>query len=347
MSRSSLNILVDILLVGVFFLICLGLGYAVLNRFDPGLLSALSDVKMYGEMIKNDVSIWNQEIDSPVIRNRFLVPYMAKIIYFNMPSIGSFNMINASLLIVNSFFTALSAMVILKMSYRITKNYEYSIVASIFFLLNFNIINFYLVGSVDSAYGLLCLLLIYCLQFNKWGFLPLIAFVGCLIKEVFLPVGSALILGWLIHEYYKKKEIFPMNLVFFVLFMITGIISLIAMDAYINKNYLLWDTTQSIGNSFSPELNTSSILWELIKFILTLGWVILLAMPSLKKLPQNIVFATLLACLVTIFLGWVVGVGGADYARFMFVPGAFLFSVCSAITLTTLVKKYSLIVRNL
>ena len=80
MSRSSLNILVDILLVGVFFLICLGLGYAVLNRFDPGLLSALSDVKMYGEMIKNDVSIWNQEIDSPVIRNRFLVPYMAKII---------------------------------------------------------------------------------------------------------------------------------------------------------------------------------------------------------------------------------------------------------------------------
>ena len=152
-------------------MICLGLGYAVLNRFDPGLLSALSDVKMYGEMIKNDVSIWNQEIDSPVIRNRFLVPYMAKIIYFNMPSIGSFNMINASLLIVNSFFTALSAMVILKMSYRITKNYEYSIVASIFFLLNFNIINFYLVGSVDSAYGLLCLLLIYCLQFNKWGFL--------------------------------------------------------------------------------------------------------------------------------------------------------------------------------
>ena len=347
MSRSNLNILVDILLVGIFFLICLGLGYAVLNRFDPAILSALDDVKLYGDMIKNEVSIWNQEIDNSVIRNRFLVPFLAKLIYFNLPSIGSFNMINFSLLVVNSFFTALSTLLILKMSFRITKNYEYSIISSIFFLLNFNVINFYLVGSVDSAYGLLCLLLIYSLQFNKWGILPFIAIIGCSIKEVFLPIGISLILGWLAHEYYIKKKILPMHLIFSILFMLSGIVTLISIDAYINKNiYLLWENLQSITNPTSQEFNTSSIVGELVRFIFTLGWIILLAIPSLKKLPQNLVSSTLLACLVAISLGWWVGVGGADYARFMFVPGAFLFSVGSAISLSELVKRYSLFVKN-
>ena len=348
MNRLSIKILVDSLLLGIFFVICLGLGYAVLNRFDPVLLNALDDANLYGEMVKHGISSWNQEIDNPVIRNRVLVPYLAQIIYLKIPAIGSFNMVNFSLLVVNSFFTALSAMMILKMCYKITENFEYSIVASMFFLLNFNIINFYLVGYVDSAYGFVFLLLIYCLQFNKWGLLPFIAIAGCLIKEVFLPVASSLILGWLAYDCYMQKKIAPMNLITFILFVATGIIALISIDTYINKSsiYLYWENILSVTNSVSVEFNTSSLVSDLVRFIFTLGWIIILAIPSLKKLPQNIVFSTAFACLVAVFLGWWAGVGGADYARFMFVPGAFLFSVASAISLSELLKKYSSFVRN-
>jgi len=72
----------------------------------------------------------------------------------------------------------------------------------------------------------------------------------------------------------------------------------------------------------------------------TMGWIIILALPNLKKIPPKIVFSSLFSCAVAIFLGWAAGVGGADYARFIFVPGAFVFSLASAISFSELVKWY-------
>ena len=42
--------LVDILLFGIFFMLSMGLGYAILNRYDPTNLSALADTTYYGNI---------------------------------------------------------------------------------------------------------------------------------------------------------------------------------------------------------------------------------------------------------------------------------------------------------
>ena len=65
-----------------------------------------------------------------------------------------------------------------------------------------------------------------------------------------------------------------------------------------------------------------------------------LALPSLKKIPLKILFPSICSCAAAFFLGWIGGVGGADYARFIFVPGAFMFSLASAISIAGLVKWY-------
>ena len=188
LSKSIINIL----FLSIFFVICMSLGYAVLNRFDPGSLEALNDTSFYSAITINGIDGVSANFPT-----RVLVPYLAHIIYLITPEIHSWNMVNFSLLVVNSIFTALSAMLILNMSLKITRNIEYSIISSLFFLLNFNVINFYLASSVDSAYGFLLLLIIYCLLHNKLVFLLLVGVFGCLVKEVFLPIGSGMLLGCL------------------------------------------------------------------------------------------------------------------------------------------------------
>jgi hypothetical protein len=329
--------LVDILLFGIFFILSMGLGYAVLNRFDPTNLSALADTTYYGNIVLDGINGINGEY-----MGRLLLPYLGHLIYLIVPAIGTWHMANFSLLLVNSFLTALSAMMILKISLRVTKNIEYSLVSCMFFLLNFNVINFYLVGSIDSGYGFSMLLVVYCLECNKWSFLPLIAIVGCIAKEVFLPIGSSMILGWLVYDFYRNKHIEIIKVASFILFMIAGAITVISLDIYMGGNtYLYWDDLIKRTNPAFFDSNITSFLSNSIKFIFTIGWVLILAIPGLKKLPANIVISSIFSCSAAIFLGWWVGVGGADYARFIFIPGSFALSLASAISMLELLKRYS------
>src|SRR5271157_1251547 len=61
---------------GVFFLIACGLGYPVLNRFDPRLTPGLSDVKTYTALVTGTAGV-----DAGHVRFRVLVPWLAKPFY--------------------------------------------------------------------------------------------------------------------------------------------------------------------------------------------------------------------------------------------------------------------------
>ena len=336
-NKFLTKIILNTLLLGIFFLVCMGSGYAVLNRFDPALLPALNDTVFYTAIVINGID--GVSADFP---DRILVPYLGHLVYLIMPEIGSWNMVNFSLLVVNSFFTSLSALLILKMSFRITKNIEYSILSCLFFLMNFHVTNFYLVSSIDSAYGFSLLSLIYCLYYQKLNYIPVIAIVGCLIKEVFLPIGASMILGWLIYELYKNKSIELAKVIKFILFMIIGSLTIISVDAIINmgdSTFLYWNEFTKNPSLNKLEFNISDIFIGIIKFMFTLGWLIILATPSLKRLPSSILFSTAFACLITVILGWTAGVQGSDYARFIYVPSAFILSLASAISTSELVRK--------
>ena len=325
------KIIVNMQLLIIFFLICLGLGYAVLNRFDPTSLVSMNDTAFYAAIVMNGID--GVSADFP---DRILVPYLAHLVFLIIPEIGSWNMVNFALLIVNSFFTSISAMLILQMSYKITKRMEYSILSCMFFLLNFHVINFYLVSSIDSAYGFSLLLLIYSLYSQKFNYLPLLAILGCMIKEVFLPVGSGFILGWLFYEIYKYKNIEISKVILFISFMAIGVITILLSDLIINSGnntFLYWNEYTQNLSSQEIHLNFSEIFIDIVKFFFTLGWILVLAIPSLKDLPANLVFSSFFACIITVILGYAAGVQGSDYARFIYIPGAFIFSLGCSISI--------------
>src|ERR1700688_4115983 len=68
------------LLFCVFFLIACGLGYPILNRFDPRQTPGLSDVKIYASLVTGTAT-GTASPDAGHIRFRVLVPWLAKPFY--------------------------------------------------------------------------------------------------------------------------------------------------------------------------------------------------------------------------------------------------------------------------
>jgi hypothetical protein len=124
--------------------------------------------------------------------------------------------------------------------------------------------------------------------------------------------------------------------------MSAGLLTIILVDAAINSGestFSYWSKFTDNLTSDKFELDIISIFIGVVKFMFTLGWVMILSIPSLKELPSNLIFSTSFACFIAIALGWVVGVQGSDYARFIYIPGAFIFSLACSISTFKIIRK--------
>src|ERR1035441_8935998 len=96
------------LLFWILFLIACGLGYPILNRFDPRQTPGLSDVRTYAALVT----------DSPTegaghVRFRVLVPWLARPFYrLARGRSATWNPVMFGLLIADSFFVAGTAVLI-------------------------------------------------------------------------------------------------------------------------------------------------------------------------------------------------------------------------------------------
>ena len=66
--------------------------------------------------------------------------------------------------------------------------------------------NFYLIGYIDAGYAFSFTCLFYLLLTNKYYLIPILAIIACATKETFLPIGSCIIVSWLIYEYVKENR---------------------------------------------------------------------------------------------------------------------------------------------
>ena len=128
----------------LFFFCCLGLGYATLNRFDPLLIEGLNDFIYYENVVrmgfysdgwvKLDSGVFHQD---DLTRNRILVPYLAHLVFNQLPELGSWNLVNFAMLVITSLFTASTALIICILSIELFACLHTAIIASLLFLLNF------------------------------------------------------------------------------------------------------------------------------------------------------------------------------------------------------------------
>lgn len=178
----------------LLLLICFGLGYPTLNRYDPTSIPGLSDSLQYYRLVQ-----YGPEVATGHWRYRVLAPFLAKPIYWiSRGRLGSWNPIAFALLIVNSIFCAASAFLISILAHGISRKPTVAVVAAFAYLLNFTVSNYQLSALVDSTDAFLFVLLTWALINNKWALLPLIALPAALSKETFVPIGTVFALTWLL-----------------------------------------------------------------------------------------------------------------------------------------------------
>src|SRR5271168_3813603 len=179
-SRSRLS-----LLFLLFFLICCGLGYPILNRIAwrqaPG---GLEDVLTYADLVTSPPTPdLNQHMQF-----RVLVPYLARPIYrIAKNHIGTWDPIMFGLLVVNSFFVALTVTVLLIVVHRQLGSYAVALGSALIYLLNFAVPNLRLAGMIDAGEAFFLMALIWSLFKEDYWMLPIWAVIGATAKESFVP----------------------------------------------------------------------------------------------------------------------------------------------------------------
>src|SRR5437016_3434678 len=171
-----------ILLWGLFFLICFGLGYPTLNRYDPRK-SGNPDALEYYQLVEG-----NPQAVPEHSRYRVLVPYLAKPFYWLAKGhVGIWNPVFFGLLVANSIFSATSACRLVIIGYRVLNDYGIALVGALLYLVSFNVPNHHLAGLIDSGEACLMLAVSWAIVTDRWSVLPIFGMLGALAKVAIVP----------------------------------------------------------------------------------------------------------------------------------------------------------------
>ena len=194
-NRAGISTARAALLFCIFFLIACGLGYPVLNRFDPRQTPGLTDVKAYASIVTGDA---NLDAGDKLYRGfRVLVPWVARPFYWLARGrVATWDPVMFGLLVADSLFVAGTAVLIVILGNRLLGRSAAGLVGALLYLVNFAVPNLRLVGLVDAGEGFFLLALLWSLWESELWALPLIAVFGALTKESFIPFSMVLTFAW-------------------------------------------------------------------------------------------------------------------------------------------------------
>lgn len=278
----------------LFFLIALGLGYPMLNRYDPRTTPGLSDVKTYAAMVVGAPTPGYEHMQF-----RVLVPWIARLVYrVTEGHAGSWDPVLFGLLTADSLFVALTALLIVVLGIRKLGSYKIALVASLLYLVNFSTPNLRLVGLVDAGEGFFLLALLWTLSESAFWTLPLIAVLGTLTRESFVPFMIVFTAAWWVVER-KKLKASATNGAWKVGMWITGtgLLSFLVMAT------LQWRISghltspisfaQSLHHNHEYLQHLQSTLWDR-SLLYVFAWLLPLGIPRLGRFPKSWLIA--IAC---------------------------------------------------
>ena len=284
----------------LFFLICLGLGYPALGRYDPARTEGLSDSIVYQRMV----------IDSPGARpraeifgGRILVPYTARAVYYLAGArLRTWNPVAFSMLVASSLFCATTALLLVIVGEGAVGSLSLALVAAALYLLSFAIANLQLSGLIDAGESLFMLALVWSLISGKWWLLPLLGIGGALAKETFVPFAAVFaIVWWLTAQRQKANRLAALGWIAAMILSSNIALVLIRMSLF---GHPVWPwqiaAAMNSGRNFLPAF------WGCISdrnFWYVFAWLLPLGVWKLKSLPRPWVWAAALTSVVALVLG--------------------------------------------
>jgi hypothetical protein len=329
------------LLFCIFFLIACGLGYPILNRYDPRQTPGLSDVKTYASIVTGTTAGLDTE-DMRYRRFRVLVPWLAKPFYRLAEGRSStWDPVMFGLLAANSLFVAGTAVLIVILGNRKLGDSAAGLVGALLYLVNFAVPNLRLVGLVDAGEGFFLLALLWSLsEFKLWA-LPVIAVLGALTKESFIPFSIAFTAVWWLSTWTDHKDQghggrnhFWPDAVWIVTSWVLSLAAVIALQRSITGGLVSplrfgFSLYRGGGHHFAVSLHDRS-LWYIFL------WLLPTAIPHLKRLPRSWLIPAGATCVMALLLDAYFGgppTAGSAWGRALFSIAGPVLSLSSALFL--------------
>lgn len=323
------SLLREVCLWGWLVLICAGLGYPTLNRYDPR--TAVPDAAIYAQVAVNGSSAVNTPL-----RFRVLVPYITRAVFFAVKNhTGSWDPLMFSFLVVNAFFVSTTAYLLLRMGQRIVRETSVALLAACLYLLNFAIANVHLAALVDAAEACLLMASIATLFYKRWYLLPLWGVLGALAKESFIPFSMAMLLGWWIASRERSRRL----AIWIAIVVAVEVATFVIVHRAVSGHAVYpWAAAASMNSPTAYLSNLSNSLVDRSSWYILI-WLLPLGLAGCKRMPREWNAAAAAGVLVAIVLNAyhsTVGGGGGGLGRYMFNIAGPLLSLATAALLVNL-----------
>jgi len=340
-QRAFVKLYQNALLWLLFFLICLGLGYPSLNRYDPGKSEGTPDAEQYRDIVvgrKSQRASGGKGVLPRLAQEenyyRVLVPYVAKPFYrLARGRVGTWDPALFGLLAANAIFTATAACLLVAIGYHLTLDFSTALLCTALYLLNFCVANLYLAGLVDSAEGCFVMVIVWSLLTGRWFMLPLWGIFGALAKETFAPLSALFVLGWWISEV-RRGRLQLRRLAWLGAMGVASITTVtLAMSSLAGGLVLPWQFAASMGACVGFLAGLRGCLLD-HTFWYVFIWLLPLGLIRLRCLPRPWVLASAAAFCGALALGSFNNAGG-NTTRGLFNVSGPLLSLSAAVFLSS------------
>ena len=299
--RSTVRTLGSLVLLWtLFFLICFGLGYPTLNRYQPSHVESLSDSIIYYQMVTGAPS---NRARAEIFRGRILVPYIARLIRRLAESrLRTWDPVYFALLVSNSLFCATTSLLLLGAGIVVTKDTGTALVAATLYLLNFSIPNLQLAGLVDSGEACFMMLLTWGLLTGRWWLLPLVGIGGALAKETFVAFASVFAIVWWLRS--APRSVFRSRSSAWILALIVSSELTTLAIHFANEGHLVspWQIAAAMNSRANYFQSFFGCIFDR-SFWYVFLWLLPLGVWRWKRLPREWVTASLVTALVALAFG--------------------------------------------
>lgn len=310
----------------VLFLICFGLGYPTLNRYDPR--NSLPDSAVYAK-----IALDGPRAEPGHFRFRVLIPYLARSVYsLANGHVRSWDPLLFGFLVVNSMFVASTAFLLLQIGHAQVGDYAVALVGSTLFLLNFAVPNDQLAGLVDGGEGFFLMATVASLFFGRWWLLPALGILGALTKESFVPFSICLAGTWWLTS--ERLRAYRLNTGLWLGCMIVVEMATITVLQSSISGHLIWPWSFALSLNSHSNYARNFVAWFTDRnswYVLI--WLLPLGLLRIRRFPRPWVASsaatTFVALILNAYYGGMGGSGGG-VGRFVFDVAGPLLSLSAA-----------------